>query len=173
MKHLKFITLLIIILYAMTILPGCYGSFTLTRKVHSWNGSVGDKFVNTIVYWVLMIIPVYGACTFIDFLVLNTIEFWVGSNPLALSSEETETRIVQSGEKEFEVTIGNNEIKIKEIQGPNKGNVVCLIYDQELQAWFLQDETSAKMVVQIDDERKDIIKLFYPDGKVDEQKLMN
>ena len=29
------------------------------------------------------VIPVYGFAYFIDYLVLNTVEFWTGSNPLA------------------------------------------------------------------------------------------
>lgn len=63
---------------------GCYGSFALSKKVHTWNGTVsGDKFVHTLVFWALIIVPVYEVSMLADGLVFNTIEFWTGSNPLA------------------------------------------------------------------------------------------
>ncbi len=62
---------------------GCYGQFALTKKVHQWNGSVsGDKFVHTLVFWAMIIVPVYEVVMLADGLVFNTIEFWSGSNPL-------------------------------------------------------------------------------------------
>jgi hypothetical protein len=38
---------------------------------------------NSCVHFVLWVIPVYGICIWIDYLVLDTIEFWTGSNPVA------------------------------------------------------------------------------------------
>src|SRR5690606_38828150 len=36
-------------LVAVPSLQGCYGSFAATKKVYKWNGTVGDKWVNTVV----------------------------------------------------------------------------------------------------------------------------
>jgi nucleoside diphosphate kinase len=63
-------------------LQGCYGSFNLTKKVYQFNGSLGNKWVKSLVQFVFGG-PVYGVTTTIDVLVLNVIEFWTGSNPVA------------------------------------------------------------------------------------------
>jgi len=69
---------------SMIVLSGCYGKNACFNKLHKWNGSLGDKWINSIVHFLLLVFPVYGICLgLIDYLVLNTIEFWTGSNPLA------------------------------------------------------------------------------------------
>lgn len=75
--------LIAISLAAAIALCGCYGSFALTKKLHDWNGTLGNKWINSCVHFVLWVIPVYGICIWVDYLVLNTIEFWTGSNPVA------------------------------------------------------------------------------------------
>ena len=68
----------------MVTLTGCYGSNALFEKIHKWNGTLGNKWLNSIVHFFLMVIPVYPiSLCFIDGLILNTVEFWTGSNPLA------------------------------------------------------------------------------------------
>ena len=68
----------------MIVLSGCYGKNACFNKLHDWNGTLGDKWINSIVHFFLFGLPVYGICLFlVDGLVLNTIEFWTGSNPLA------------------------------------------------------------------------------------------
>ena len=58
---------------------GCYGNFKLTNAVYKWNGKVTDNTVlNSIVMIVLVIIPVYGVCMFVDGLIVNSIDFWTG-----------------------------------------------------------------------------------------------
>jgi len=68
MKRLtKLMTIMLLVTFSFTTFNGCYGSFSLTKKLYNWNGSLGSKFVKTGVMWVLMIVPVYSACGFIDF----------------------------------------------------------------------------------------------------------
>ena len=62
----------------------CYGSYGLTTKLYKWNGTLGNKWLNSCVHFLMWIIPVYPICAgLIDGLVLNTVEFWSGSNPVA------------------------------------------------------------------------------------------
>ena len=69
---------------SMIVLSGCYGSNACFEKLHKWNGTLGNKWLNSIVHFFLQIFGVYWICLgLIDGLVLNTIEFWTGSNPLA------------------------------------------------------------------------------------------
>ncbi len=67
---------------------GCFASFNLTRKVYNFNKGVGDKWVNEVVFLVMLIVPVYEVAGAIDVLILNSIEFWTGDNPVSASNEE-------------------------------------------------------------------------------------
>lgn len=83
----------------MIVLSGCYGKNACFNKLHDWNGTLGNKWLNSIVHFFLNIFPVYMICLgLIDGLVLNTIEFWTGSNPLA------------SGDSYYEKDAQGNEI---------------------------------------------------------------
>lgn len=68
---------------AGTMLTGCIGQFALTSTVYDWNKSVGNKWLAEGVFLVLNILPVYGITFFVDGIVINSIEFWTGSNPLS------------------------------------------------------------------------------------------
>ncbi len=61
----------------------CIGSFSLTNKLLSWNNTIGNKFVNELVFFAFWIVPVYEVSCLADVLVLNSIEFWSGDNPVA------------------------------------------------------------------------------------------
>ncbi|HEY6952488.1 MAG TPA: DUF3332 domain-containing protein, partial [Bacteroidota bacterium] len=73
----------VMIVVLLTTAFGCYGSFQLINKVYKFNGGLGDKFVNELGFLVMVIIPVYGVAGFVDAVILNTIEFWTGKNPMA------------------------------------------------------------------------------------------
>lgn len=62
---------------------GCYGPFHLTRRLHRWNGQVGDKWAQEFVFLVLAWLPIYGITTLGDAIVFNSIEFWTGENPVS------------------------------------------------------------------------------------------
>ena len=77
---------------------GCFGSFPITHKVYDFNASVGGKFVQTLVFWVFIIIPVYGVATLIDAVIFNLIDFWAGGNSTRVEalpdgSERVTTRV--------------------------------------------------------------------------------
>lgn len=69
-------------------LSSCIGSFTLTNKLLGWNRQVGNKFVNELVFFAFWVLPVYEVSGLADLLVLNSIEFWSGENPVARNSSE-------------------------------------------------------------------------------------
>ena len=62
-------------------LGGCYGPFNMTQQLHDWNGDLGNKWVNELVFF--FITPAYAFTTMADGLVLNSIEFWGGTNPIS------------------------------------------------------------------------------------------
>lgn len=71
------------ILGCSLLFNSCIGSFGLFNRLNTWNQSIGNKFVNELVLLAFNIVPVYGVAYFADVLVINSIEFWSGSNPMA------------------------------------------------------------------------------------------
>lgn len=148
---------------------GCYGTFELTSKIYDWNGDATDnKWANSIIMWGLIIIPVYEFCLFVDVVVLNTVEFWTGSNPLAMTEGETDTQIVQSGDKIFEITASQNKFHIEQIEGDGTGQSIDLNYKADETAWYVANGEAEYKIAQGDLNNNDLIKLFSPDGTVKE-----
>lgn len=85
-RFLRWVSVLMLAVMMATA-GGCYGSFELVQKVHKFNGTLGNKFVNELGFLVMNIIPVYGVAAFIDAVVLNSIEFWTGKNPSTSSND--------------------------------------------------------------------------------------
>ncbi|MBP5306713.1 MAG: DUF3332 domain-containing protein [Paludibacteraceae bacterium] len=131
---------------ASTILfSSCIGSFALFNKVLDWNQGIGGKFVNELVFLCLNIIPVYGISLFIDGLVLNTIEFWTGSNPIAANTVKT----VKDENGTFYITSHENGYTITK-EG-EKGQL-DLVYNEEDNSWSAEkDGQSVKFLTFVDE----------------------
>ena len=155
----------------LVVNTGCFGSFSLTQKVYSWNNSLGDKFVKTIVFYAFNIIPVYDATVFIDVVVLNLIEFWTGSNPLALESNQQIHKQFTNNGKIYDATLGNNMIIITETTGPDAGKQITLNYKKNSAAWYLTANGTTQMVASFDPKPLNTVNLVYPDGKVVTQEI--
>lgn len=78
-------------LLCSTTLTSCIGSFAWTNKLLSWNKQVGSKFVNELVFFAFWVLPVYEVTSLADLLVLNSIEFWSGRNPMSASTKVIDT----------------------------------------------------------------------------------
>lgn len=70
-------------LASSVLFSSCIGSFGLSNKLLDWNRNIDSKFVNELVFVAFWIVPVYEISALADILVLNSIEFWSGSNPVA------------------------------------------------------------------------------------------
>ena len=70
----------------------CIGSFGLWNNLKDWNQGVSNKFVNELIFVAFHIVPVYEIAYLADALVLNSIEFWSGSNPTASIGEVKEVK---------------------------------------------------------------------------------
>ena len=121
--------LLLVSMCAMSF--GCYGSFNLVKKVYKFNGTVGDKWVNELVFLVMNIVPVYGAATFIDAVILNSIEFWSGTNPMAQNAAPA----TMTGDDGTSITF-NSATKTMEIKRsvPGKGESIYRVTREDGQS---------------------------------------
>lgn len=64
------------------LLTGCTGPFVLTKKLHNWQTSFDDKWVDEVAFLGCIILPVYSLATLADGLIFNSVEFWTGENPM-------------------------------------------------------------------------------------------
>lgn len=105
----------------------CIGSFALTNKLLSWNKQVGNKFVNELVFFAFWVIPVYEVSALADILVINSIEFWSGDNPVASSKKVIDGKdgryIVECDGKGYTITSENDK------------SIVRLDFDSDEQSW--------------------------------------
>lgn len=162
MKKFKTLVLLTVLTAFLAVsLFGCYGNFTLTRKLYQWNGSLGNKYVNNFVFWVCLFLPVYEIAAAADFLVLNTIEFWNGTNPMGMAPGQEVIKYAQTEDASFKITITKNNIKIDELTGANAGQQVLLSFDEASQAWYLTNDGQNVKIATVDGEQMNLI---YPSG---------
>ncbi len=100
---------------SIPVFTSCIGSFALTNKLLSWNRSIGSKIVNELVFIGFWILPVYEVSALADVLVINSIEFWSGSNPMASGKKVIDGQdgryIVECDGKGYTITSENDDPK--------------------------------------------------------------
>jgi len=110
----------------------CIGSYSLFNSYAKWQRTMtSNKFINAIVGFILTPI-VGGICLFVDSLVLNTIEFWSGSNPMHANIGKTK-QVLGSDGRYYAVTTLSDGYEVK---APN-GELSYFKYDKEQNTWSL------------------------------------
>lgn len=123
-------------LSASVLFSSCLGSFSAFNGLRDWNdGLTSSKFLDNLIFWVLNIVPVYGLFLFGDMIIFNVIEFWSGSNPLAMNEGDIETQIVEKDGSTFEMTATKNRLQIKIIEGERVGEKLDLVYSPSKKSW--------------------------------------
>ncbi len=104
---------------------GCFGGFNLTRKVWTFNKNVSpNKWVQELVFLVLVIVPVYGFASLIDAIFINSVEFWTGENPVTVEKEPT-VRVVEKGDTKLVQTMAaTRDAKTMTVDEYRKGELV-------------------------------------------------
>ncbi|MGM9822407.1 MAG: DUF3332 domain-containing protein [Muribaculaceae bacterium] len=150
----KYLTLAVATLLAGSMLTSCIGSFSLTNKLLSWNHQVSNKFVNELVFFAFWIIPVYEVTALADVLVLNSIEFWSGSNPIACGKTMIDGKdgkyLVECDGKGYTITSMNDK------------SVTRLDFDPADKSWSVQTpQGPVKFMTFVDDTH---VNMITPDG---------
>lgn len=146
-----------IVLSGSLLFSSCVGSFGLFNRLSSWNNTIGNKFVNELVFLAFNIVPVYGVAYLADALVINSIEFWSGSNPMANIGDVKKVK----GEN------GNYLVKTLEngysITKEGETASMDLIYNKEANTWnVVTNGESAELLKMNNNGTAD---LFLPNGK--------
>lgn len=125
----------------------CLGSFHAVSSLKTWNDSVSDsKFVNNVLFWAMNIVPVYPLFVLGDAVVFNLVEFWSGSNPLAMNEGDIEIQTIEHEGNLIEMRAMKNKMQMAVIDGPKKGEELELNYNADEQAWYaVKDGESTKL----------------------------
>lgn len=135
-------------------LQSCLGSFSLTNKVLTWNREVGNKYVNELVFFAFWVLPVYELTLAADMLVLNSIEFWTGENPVV-----SETKVVDGKDAQYLVQSDATGYTITNLSDKS---VVRFNFDASDHSWSLETNGSEyKFMSFVDDSH---VRMITPDG---------
>ena len=124
-----------LLLAGSMVYSSCIGSFSLFNNYADWQCHMsGNKFVNAVVGFVLM--PIVGSvCLFVDSVVLNTIEFWSGDNPVASNAGKTQQVMGSDGRYYAVKTLKDGY----EVTAPT-GEVSVFKYDKQTDSWSLTQQ---------------------------------
>ncbi|WP_431125153.1 DUF3332 domain-containing protein [Flagellimonas flava] len=118
------------------LFSSCLGSFRAFNNLKDWNQGLTDsKFLDNLIFWGLNIVPVYGLFFLGDALIFNVIEFWSGSNPIAMKDGESETQMVEHDGNTFKMVATKNRIQVTVVEGPKKGKKIDLVYKPDEKSW--------------------------------------
>lgn len=118
------------------LFTSCLGSFSAFNNLKDWNQGLTDsRFLDNLIFWGLNIVPVYGLFFIGDMLIFNVIEFWSGSNPIAMKDGESETQMVEHDGSTFEMVATKNRIQITVVKGPKEGKKLEMFYKPDEKSW--------------------------------------
>ena len=119
-----------------------------------WNKQIGSKFVNALVFVGLHILPVYELSFVADILVINSIEFWSGDNPVTAS-----TRVIDGKDAKYLVKCDKSGYTITNLSDKS---VVKFDYNSADNSWSLNaNGKSTKFMQFVDDSH---VKMITPNG---------
>lgn len=157
MKRLNLKMAATVMICGAFLFTSCVGSFGLHSRLSSWNQNIGSKFVNELVYLACNIIPVYGVCYLADALVINSIEFWSGSNPMASVGDvkkvkgENGNYLVETLENGYSITREEDN------------STMSLIYDSEQNTWNVVADGVSTELLQMNGDGT--AQMTLPDGE--------
>lgn len=122
-RHIALALSLLMLLSAST--TGCIGRMAVSGEVQKFNLNVTPgKWGRWVVFLVLYVIPVYPLAHLVDLLVVNSLEFWQGTNPVSGESRLAwgpRTRVVEGADGSRGVSTlredGSIDIEITEPDG--------------------------------------------------------
>lgn len=157
----RFLTVAIVAALSSSFLfTSCIGSFGLTKKLLVWNQGIDNKFVNWIIF--VLISPAYVVTTAADLLVINSIEFWSGSNPMQAGI----TKEVKGKDgKMYTIETLENGYKIEN----EAGELAYFIHDAETDSWSSVVNGVETKLLQF--QKDNFATVFMPNGEEKEVEL--
>ncbi len=158
----RIISAVAILLASSMMFTSCIGSFGLTNKVRTWNQSISNKFVNELVFIAFWVLPVYEITGVADILVINTIEFWSGDNPVA----KNETKVIDGKDAKYLVKQDPEGYTITNLSDNTE---VRFAFDAADNSWSINaGGESRKFMTFVDDSH---VKMITPSGNFETVEL--
>lgn len=152
MRKRRLIIAIVVAISASMMMQSCIGSFALYNKVKNWNDHVGDKFVNELVFVAMWILPVYELSFVADLFILNSIEFWSGSNP---AMAQAETKIVDGKDAQYLVA---RDATGYEITNMTTKQVTRFNFNAEDNSWSIENNgKEVKLFSFVDDTHVNVL----------------
>lgn len=153
----RFLTVaLVCALAAGMVLPSCIGSFSLTNKLLNWNSGISNKFLNELVFVCFLVVPVYEVTALADILVINSIEFWSGTSPVAKGKS-----MIEGNDGKYLVDCDGKGYTITSL---TSGKTMRLNFDVKEQTWSMETpEGDVTLFTWVDDTH---VKVPLPDGSM-------
>ena len=130
----------VVLLAGSFLCSSCIGSFSLFNKYEKWQCNMtSNKYVNGIVGLILQPI-VAPICLFVDSVVLNTIEFWTGSNPMAAG--QVKTVMGQDG-RYYAIKTLKNGYEVKDANGEK----TLFIHNDQNDSWSMTQNGITKEII--------------------------
>lgn len=130
----------VVLLAGSFLCSSCIGSFSLFNKYEKWQCSMtGNKYVNGIVGLILQ--PIVGTiCLVVDAVVLNTIEFWSGDNPMQANTIQ---QVKGEDGRNYTVKV----VKDGYVVTAEDGEVTLFNHDAKTDTWSITQNGITKDIV--------------------------
>ena len=153
----KLVVAAAVLLSGSLMFSSCIGSFGLTNKLFSWNKGVGEKWVNEVVFVAFCILPVYEVSLIADALVINSIEFWSGSNPVA---DVGNVKTIDGKDGVYTV---ETKVDGYHIQKEGDEKALDLVFNEADQSWNVEADGESTKLLKFNG--NDEVVMYLPDGK--------
>jgi hypothetical protein len=161
-----------VMLFMGLIQSSCFGTFALTSKAHSILSDIGpqDKVggvIRSVIMYVAFAIPVMGVVFFIDIVVLNLIEFWTGSNPLAMEEGDMEQQLISYKGDEYLVIATKNQFEFQKLGDDGVSEVSRLQFCDEDNSWSYVADGESRLLSKFrgfDAENNAILDVYADNG---------
>ncbi|WP_224242048.1 DUF3332 domain-containing protein [Hyalangium gracile] len=149
MKRASRLLAMLCLVLVSTQVSGCFGRFALTQAMWDFNKSVsGNKFIQWVVFLVMVIVPVYEIGVLVDALVINSIEFWTGSNPVSsVDSPDGDTRVVRLSPQDTLRLSRDRESGVMKVELERAGQPTLVRYFEPLEdGMAVRDDAGALLI---------------------------
>ena len=119
----RFVATLLVAAFALST-TACIGRFATSGLVRKFNLTVVEgKWPHEIVFLLLYIIPVYPLAGMVDMIIVNSIEFWTGTNPIDGGARVAGSKMAAHnvGDEHHVVAADGSEAPADAVKGKGKG----------------------------------------------------
>tara|TARA_R110002072_G_scaffold214159_9_gene371291 strand:+ start:170 stop:727 length:558 start_codon:yes stop_codon:yes gene_type:complete len=139
---------------------GCFGSFELVKKVYEVNDGISNnKFIKSLIFWIGGF--VYGIAGFLDAVIFNLIEFWTGSNPIAMEEGQYEEQLLTFKGETYKIVATKNQMTFLKLQDGSSIDLGSLKFDASNSSWNFEKDNQIVELIRVEE---DILKYSTEDG---------